>query len=132
MIVKTPELNSLVENYSESELITSTTAKVYQDKLVLNIITNYTGQYIIKFYCETAISLVAERVFVRVIEGINVCAEVCPPVKENYTNGQWLPIVSFKKIDLTKGVLYTFRLQFKVSNGTGYIRRARFLFRRIF
>lgn len=131
-IRKSPELDSLIEYYSEQELITSTTSTLYQDKTTLIVIPFYTGKYNISFYCETAISLVAQRVFVRIYGGVDIYAEICPPVKENYNNGQWLPITGFKQVNLTKNIGTLFSIQFKVSGGTGYIRRARILLRRVF
>ncbi len=132
-IKKSPELNALIESYFENEPITNTTSTtVYQDKILLIFVPLFTGFYNLKFYCETAISLVAQRVFVTVVEGANIYAEVCPPVKETYNNRQWLPISGFKRVYLTKDISYIFKLQFKVSGGTGYIRRARLLLRRMF
>ncbi len=132
MIKISPELSSLVEWYSEQELITSTTSTIYLDKLSLALIPIYSGNYMLNFYCETAVSLVAQRVFVKVIEGVNIYSEVCPPVKENYGNGQWLPINGFKQINLIKDNVYNCQLQFKTSGGTAYIRRARMNIRRVF
>jgi len=129
---KVIELTTLIGNGAISDLITSSTSTTYLDKLFLGIIPVFSGRYKLSFYCETAISLVAQRVFVRIFDGVNIYAEVCPPVKENYANGQWLPISGFVILDLTKNVPFNVALQFKVSGGTGYIRRARILIERIF
>lgn len=131
-IRKVPELNSLIEDYFEDETTTNTNSTIYQNKLLLVAVPAYTGFYRIDFYCETAISLVAQRVFVTLIEGANIYAEICPSVKENYSNNQWLSITGFKRIYLTKNITYTFKLQYKVSGGIGYIRRARMNLKRVF
>jgi hypothetical protein len=131
-LFKSPELNSLTESYVESEGITSTTSKIYLIKLSHIFVPEYTGNYLMDVYSEIAQSLVAQRTYIKFSINNSILIEVSPPFKENYTNDQWLSIMGFKRLELTKPMSYTFNIEFKATGGTAHIRRARILIRRSF
>jgi hypothetical protein len=129
MLRKVVEQDTLVSFSNSDELLSSTTSLTYVDKVVLTFTPLFTGNYKIQWYCELAQSNTNQSAFVRVFDGINIFGETSNyfSVANVYIgSGGWATKFLIKNNSLT------IFLQFRASNKTVSIRRARLLVERIF
>ena len=129
MLREVVEKVTLMSYNNSDELISSTTSLSYIDKVVLDVIPLFTGNYKLNWYCEISQSNLNARALTRVFDDTNIFGESITDFKvaNIYKN-----ISGYKIISLTKGVRVIFRLQFCASSQTVSIQRARLLLERLF
>lgn len=115
----------VVDDYVESEIVSTTTSGTFQEKVELDIGTVKAGDFFLQWSCETANDSSDKPVQVRVQQ--NNTTDLAESSQAPKFDNTFFSVSGIKQLSLTAGA-HTFQVQFSIDSGEGgtaQIRRAR-------